>query len=237
MHAHSNWSFDGKWTLDQLAVAFAARNCDVLLMTEHDQGFTEDRRREYWDACRAASTKKILIVPGIEYSDPTNTVHILVWGDIPFLGTGIETQRMLEEASHLGAISVFAHPSRRNAWRAFRKDWLGHIHGIEQWNRKTDGWSPSREASRLIKETGVSPTVGLDFHSPKQFFPLTLLLDIEGKPDEKNLVESLRMGRFGCRAFGAKAGLFSRGIIGSGMRGLEACRRMAARSYHRISGH
>jgi hypothetical protein len=237
MHAHSDWSYDGKWTLDELAIAFAARNYNVLLMTEHDQGFTEDRRREYWDACRAASTEKILIVPGMEYSDPTNTVHMLVWGDIPFLGTGIETQRMLERASNLGAISVFAHPSRRNAWKAFRRDWLGHIHGIEQWNRKTDGWSPSLEAGRLIEETGVSPAVGLDFHSPKQFFPLALHLDIEGEANENSVMEALRTGNFSCKAFGAKADIFNGGIIGSGARCLEACRRIAARSYHRISGH
>ena len=77
-HIHSQWSYDGKWSLDRLAETFSRRGYQVLLMSEHQNGFDEDRRLQYRKACLAASNGKILLVPGMEYSDPSNTVHILV---------------------------------------------------------------------------------------------------------------------------------------------------------------
>ena len=85
-HVHSDWSYDGKWALPALADEFARRGYRILFMTEHDRGFTEDRRREHRAACAKASSGRILVVPGIEYSDAANIVHVLVWGDVPFLG-------------------------------------------------------------------------------------------------------------------------------------------------------
>ncbi|MEX0746110.1 MAG: hypothetical protein WD118_10960, partial [Phycisphaeraceae bacterium] len=86
VHMHSDWSYDGEWPLDRLAACFARRGCRVLLMSEHDRGFDEARWQAYRQACQAASTDRLLLVPGMEYSDPTNTIHILTWGEAPFLG-------------------------------------------------------------------------------------------------------------------------------------------------------
>ena len=51
---------------------------------------------DYRGACAQASSDKILVVPGIEYSDPANRVHVLVWGKIPFPGEGLPTDEMLK---------------------------------------------------------------------------------------------------------------------------------------------
>jgi hypothetical protein len=200
-------------------------------MTEHDQGFTEDRRRAYTEACKNASTDKILIVPGIEYSDPANAVHILTWGSPSFLGTGIETQRLLEMAADNRGITVFAHPSRRAAWRTFKKEWTKHLTGIELWNRKTDGWAPSTHARNLIEETGALSFVGLDFHSPKQFFPMATIMNIEGSPNERTIIENLRLGNFTCETLGTDLKFINGRIAGSTLKTLESLRRLAARTY------
>ncbi|HEY4245834.1 MAG TPA: hypothetical protein VGM64_03195 [Lacunisphaera sp.] len=231
MHVHSTWSYDGKWPLERLASEFAGRGYQVLLMTEHDQGFSEERRLAYWEACRKASTERLLIIPGIEYSDPSNTIHILVWGNIPFLGTGRETMEILEQATNQGGICVFAHPSRRKAWQMFRPEWLRHLAGIEIWNRKTDGWSASPDAIKLIAHTKASALVGLDFHSPKQFHPLALLLDLDGSPDESKVLDALRSGRYRCHAFGVNVSLFTHPAINSMTNVVEGARRLAARSF------
>src|SRR3972149_9218864 len=90
-HVHSNWSYDGSWPLEKLAPEFSARGYRVLMMTEHDRGFSEQKWRQYREKCAQVCSEKILVVPGIEYSDATNVVHVLTWGDVPFLGEKLPT--------------------------------------------------------------------------------------------------------------------------------------------------
>jgi hypothetical protein len=232
LHIHSVWSYDGRWTLDQIVRVFSKRGYNLLFVVEHDQGFSEERRRAHRAACEKASTGDLLIVPGIEYSDSRNIVHTLVWGDVPFLGAGQETQRVLEGAAGRGGVCVFAHPSRRAAWQIFRKDWVKYLSGIEVWNRKTDGWSPSRDAERLVAETGVPPVVGMDFHSPKELFPLALHLQGAGRIEERAALEALRLGAYRCEAFGKDLRFFTNGVGAHAAGLLESTRREAARHFH-----
>jgi predicted metal-dependent phosphoesterase TrpH len=175
-HVHSEWSYDAKWPLSKIHDEFGRRGYRVVLMTEHDKGFSNSRWAEYQAACASASSDRVLIVPGIEYSDPENIVHVLVWGDLPFLGEALQTEEMLQQVSKFGGTAVLAHPTRRDAWKRFRPEWTGHLHGIELWNRKTDGWAPSKTAPALISRTGLSPFAGLDFHARNQLFPLSMQL-------------------------------------------------------------
>src|ERR1700753_43534 len=122
-HVHSNWSYDGKWAVDKLAVAMKERGYRLMLMTEHDLGFTEARRLEHREACAKASSKDFLVVPGIEYSDAKNLVHILVWGPVPFLGEGVPTGELLQKVAAANGVAVFAHPSRKNAWQTYDPSW------------------------------------------------------------------------------------------------------------------
>ena len=85
-HLHSEWSYDAKWPLAALTSKFRERGCWVLMTTEHDRGFTSGRWDEYRQACRQASSETLLVVPGLEYSDSANRVHVLVWGRSPFWG-------------------------------------------------------------------------------------------------------------------------------------------------------
>jgi hypothetical protein len=202
-------------------------------MTEHDVGFTEERRRAHREACRSAGTEHILFIPGIEYGDPSNTVHTLVWGDVPFLGAGRETQYVLEQATERGGVCVLAHPSRRAAWKVFQPDWLNYLAGIEVWNRKTDGWSPSRDGIRVVSGTPVPPVVGLDFHCAKQFFPLVVRLPLETQSDEAAILDALRRRSYSCQAWGRDLKWFTSGPALSASGLLEAARRMAARTVHR----
>jgi hypothetical protein len=201
-HIHSDWSYDGSWPIERLAAEFARRGYNVLLMTEHDRGFSHAKFDEYRAACRRASSPEMLVVPGIEYSDATNTVHILTWGNIPFLGEAMPTSTVLDEVILARGVSVFAHPRRRNAWRQFDPAWSGKLLGVEVWNRKTDGWRPSDKVAGLVDASGAIPFVSLDFHERNQFFPLTMVLDLESAASEASVVECLRARRCHPTAFG-----------------------------------
>ena len=122
-HVHSSWSYDGSWSLKDLAARFAARGCRVLMMTEHDRGFTASRYEQYREACAHATSSEILVLPGIEYSDRDNRIHVLAWGSGTFLGEGLPTGEMLEAVRATEGVAVFAHPGRKAAWKFFEPQW------------------------------------------------------------------------------------------------------------------
>ncbi len=227
-HIHSTWSYDGKWKLDQLARSFSKRNYRVLLITEHDQGFDELKRLEHREACRMASSEEILLIPGIEYSDPTNVIHLLVWGDVPFVGSGAEPERVLATAQERGGITVFAHPSRKEAWKRFDPNWSAKILGIEFWNRKTDGWAPSKRAWPLLQMTNSMPFAGLDFHDSRQFFPMATVLEMQNPINEATVVAALRARRCRSEVFGLGASALANGLQVGALYGAESLRRVAA---------
>lgn len=197
-HVHSEWSYDGRWSLAALAREFARRGYDVVLMAEHDRGFDEDRWQRYRSACARASDE-VLLVPGIEYGNADDSVHVAVWGELPFLGEGLATGRLLRRVRELGGAAVLAHPARRAAWEQVEPDWLELLAGVEVWNRKYDGWAPRREATDLLRDDGAMPTAfaGLDFHTDRQLSPLAMVLDAHEPLDEISVVEALVSGR--CR--------------------------------------
>jgi len=194
-HVHSEWSYDGTWKLDELAREFSRRGYQVMLMTEHDRGFTQSRWMDYRRACRELSSDKMLVVPGIEYSDPENIVHILTWGNVPFLGENLPTRSVLEAVRNAGGVAVLAHPSRRKAWQRFDASWSEYLTGIEVWNRKTDGWRPSPDAPELLAAAACHPFVGMDFHERRQLFPLAMVLDCPMPLSHEVVLDCLRNRR------------------------------------------
>jgi hypothetical protein len=233
-HVHSDWSYDGKWSLQKIATIFSKKGYRVVMITDHDQKFDECRRLEHRDACQKTSTDAILLIPGIEYSDPSNTIHFLVWGDVPFIGSGMESEKILAAAEAAGGIVVFAHPSRKEAWRLFDPAWEDKILGIELWNRKTDGWSPSKDAWTLLQMTQVLPFVGMDFHDSRQFFPFTTVLEVEPPITEAAILNSLRSRHYSVKVFGRSIKYFSDGSRLNALRVAEFLRRKTAKLYRKL---
>jgi len=228
-HVHSDWSYDGSWSLPQLAAAFAQRGYDAVLMAEHDRGFDETRWSDYRQACAKASTATTVLVPGIEYSDPTDSVHVPVWGDIPFLGQGLDTAVLLPLAKHAGGLAVLAHPGRRNVLGQLDPALFSLLTGIELWNRKYDGYAPNHAAAGLLRQRPeLMPVVGLDFHTARQFHPLAMVLETGGSASEAAIFEALRRRRAHPKAFGLNALNLARGPAWPAMRCLEHSRKGVA---------
>ena len=234
-HIHSEWSYDGQWPLTKIAAEFERRGYHVLLTTEHDRGFSQARLLEYREACAKASTERLLIVPGIEYSDADNVVHILVWGSVPFLGEALSTVELLDKVKAAGGFAVLAHPSRKEAWKRFDPRWASNLLGIEIWNRKTDGWAPSSTAMPLMRGNSLLPFVGLDFHTRRQFFPLATELKIGAPVTETSVLECFRSGRCRPMALGVSVQEFLfRRWRRSGLQAAEFGRRTAASALRRL---
>jgi hypothetical protein len=198
MHVHSNWSYDGHLPLTALAVLFRQRRYDAVFMCEHDRGFSTERLNAYREECADASAGGALLIPGIEYADPEDRVHVPVWGPVPFVGEAVSTGALLDAAHGHGGVSVLAHPVRRDAWRVFERSWLERASGIEVWTRKWDGWAPNPWALREAAAHGLVGTVALDLHRAGQTFPLSMELELAGPATAEACVNAIGEGR--CRA-------------------------------------
>ncbi len=225
-HVHSSWSYDADWSLPDIARAFRRRRYDVVLMSEHDRGFDQQRWADYQQACKAASTGDILLVPGVEYEDADNVVHTPVWGEnVPFLGAARPTLELLQSAHAAGAVAVLAHPWRRNAISRYQPEWAPLLSAVEIWNRKYDGIAPHRQAAALAETEGFAPFAALDFHTSRQFFPLAMSVSLDRGPSAASLVEAIRLGQCRPEFLGISALRFTGGLEGATLHCLEAVRR------------
>jgi hypothetical protein len=227
-HVHSAWSDDASWSLGDIAAAFGKRGYQIVLLSEHSREFAESDLSSYHAACDEASTPEVLLVPGIEYNDPENLVHITVWGDVPFFGHTPQIGDLLAKVSAAGGFSVLAHPWRRDAWRRYESAWTPHLSAIEVWNRKYDGLAPNRLALAMARRAGVPPFVSLDFHTSRQFFPLGMALRIDDALplNRQSVYQALRGGAFEPRAFNRPARFFMGGPIRPALEIVERTRRM-----------
>lgn len=244
LHAHSDWSYDGSWTLEQLGRLFTRWGFDVALMSEHDTGFDPESFGAYRAACAAASPPGgCLLVPGIEYSSPDNDIHILTWGLNRFLAEHRPVDETLSRVEEAGGVAVFAHPARRDAWAKYDPAWTPRLCAVEIWNRKTDGLKPGAEAIHLWRKTGLAATVGVDFHRLKHLYPLDNLIDVDVTAQDQDIdcayetLRALRERRTRPRAVGLRlldeaGGL--RAVPGRLNAGLEAARRRARDAVRRI---
>jgi hypothetical protein len=233
-HVHSTWSYDGSWTLEALARAFARQGRDAVLMAEHDRTFDEARWADYREACAEASAAGALLVPGIEYSDADNLVHTAVWGVDEFLGRGRPTAELLEDARE--GVAVIAHPGRRLAGETLGTECFELASGIEIWNRKYDGVAPGAAGVELARRHGLVPFVGLDFHTARQFFPLAMGGELPGPPADANeVVEAMRQGQLAPTAFALPAGRFTDGRGLETVQAAEYARHKLARALRGIS--
>ena len=234
-HAHSDWSYDGHLPLPEVSQLFAGAGYDVAFMCEHDVGFTPDRKRAYDEACAEASAAGALLVPGIEYGDAENRVHVPVWGPVPFLGEEQPTLHVLQAARESGGAAVIAHPVRREAWRLMTPAWLELCAGIEIWTRKWDGWAPNPWAVHQAHAFGLVGAASLDLHRRNQMFPLAMELDLPGGATPETCVDALAAGR--CRALlcGMPVAPLTRGPVSAALQRMErAVRRPVWRQGRRI---
>ena len=235
-HVHSAWSYDGSWPLNRIAQTFGRRGCSVVLMSEHSRGFSPVKWAEYVDACSTASNGRITLVPGIEYGDEEDVVHIPVWGRVPFFGEAPPIGNLLAQVAEAGGTAVWAHPWRRDAWRRADPSWYNQLGAVEVWNRKYDGIAPSSFCVELSRRHEMQAWVALDFHTRRQLFPLWLNLELNGRvepalesvtPDA--VYAALDAGRFSPRALGLPLHWLTDGAPAQVLRIFEKARRTVAR--------
>lgn len=238
-HVHTAASDDSDWELRRLATVLRSSGFNGMLVCDHDRTMTEQGWQDLQKRChRVGDELGFLVVPGIEYQDPDHVVHLPVFGAHQFLGASPDIAAALPRVRADGAAPVFAHPGRRDAYTRFDPAWATHLVGLEVWNRKYDGIRPNSWALGTAQASGLQPMVALDWHGPRQLFPLALRLRDPGPADNAEraaaAVAAMVAGEARVTAFGLPVERFSDGALGAVMRQIEKVRAWSAPRIRRL---
>jgi len=239
-HIHTSASDDSDWSLPRLAGVLSRAGFDGALVCDHDRTMTATR----WDDLRAECTNVtaetgFVVVPGIEYQDPTHTIHVPVFGGAAeFIGRSPEIDDLLDAIADKPVVSVFAHPRRRDAWRSFDTSWAPRLGGMEVWSRKYDGIRPNQWALDASKEFGIPQYVSLDWHGPRQLYPLAMSVELSSSTPRGDhaaaAVGQLHAKQGRARAFGLPIDAHTTGILAAVGQGAETARRRLAPGLRRV---
>ncbi|MEW1976061.1 hypothetical protein AB0301_13460 [Microbacterium profundi] len=238
-HIHSSFSDDSDWELGRLVRVLRRAGFDGALVCDHDRTMDAGTWARIQNECdRIGDETGFVLVPGVEYQDPDHVVHLPVFGRAPFYGRSPVIDDLVRGARSDGAAAIFAHPRRRDAWREFDPAWAPHLAGIEVWNRKYDGIRPNDWALAQAQRHGLPATVALDWHGPRQLFPLALRVPAppRGSNHERSdaVIAAMLAGRMRASAFGVDVQSFDRGPLGRSVRGLESVRTWIAPRVRRV---
>jgi|SRR3990170_404580 len=149
IHVHSNYSYDGLHSLEEIARYGSERGYSFIGMSEHSDTLDEAGMVKYVKECRIVSSPTLLILPGIEFSCKDN-LHILGLGIEDYIKTR-EPDEVIRFIRQRSGIAVIAHPCRYGYKIPLN---IAHVaDGIEVWNAAYDGrFVPDNRSLRLIEE-------------------------------------------------------------------------------------
>ena len=234
-HIHSAFSDDSTAALPGLVTTLKRVGYHGALVCDHDRTMTELSWYRLQDECaRISQATNFILVPGIEYQDADHVVHMPVYGPVPFFGRSPNLDDLLPAVAAAGGVAVFAHPARRDAWKRFDTAWVPFLSGLEVWSRKYDGIRPNEWALEMSALLGMTPYVSLDYHGPRQLFPLSMKVRVSQHAEPEDVLRALRAGSTRPSVFGMHPEQFSSGALGAFSSGMEATRRWGAPQLRRL---
>lgn len=169
LHVHSEASFDGCMTVQQIAALAKARGIDGVAICDHDIVYTGP-----------TEVDGVLIIPGAEFS--TEHGHLLglfLTAPIQYT-TWEETVRAIHDQ---GGITVLAHPyqNKTSGSLAPFRPILADLDALETWNSRADRKNPHANDNAfimaLMKEK--PSTGGSDAHVPQEVGRGWLEMEVE----------------------------------------------------------
>lgn len=173
VHVHSDYSHDGRDSLETLRDAAIAHGLRWIALTDHAEDFDAALFREYLAHCAALSDVGLQFVPGLEYRFPdARGIHVLALGVTTWIEPG-SIAPFFEQARTRATMTVLAHPISC----AYKPPAvvLEHVDAIEIWNvRYNSDVLPDPRALELFhaahaRRPEMVATLGLDLHDSTKF--------------------------------------------------------------------
>jgi predicted metal-dependent phosphoesterase TrpH len=193
IHVHSNYSFDGKNSIEDLAEFFKAKAYRFICLTEHADDFNQAKMTSFVNECAKYSISSFTVVPGLEYRCG-DLVHLLGIGTTEYCSMNhpVDVARFIKQ---YGGIAVIAHP--RGYEESLTDELLSVVDGIEIWSGQKDSrfFPHWKNLSTFRKLKCIYPNLlglgGADLHSLGNYFPLDTMIKM---PVEKFSLSGLTDG-------------------------------------------
>lgn len=202
-HIHSNFSYDGSNSVEEITAWAHGNQIDFVILTEHIQGFSDKKFESYLEECARAS-HKCMIIPGLEYCLKINgrEVHIVVFGVSSYLAPKRDYDNIrsfLEKVHELGGTAVLNHPD--NLKELIFNSQINKFDLIEIWNTKYGyRYAPQSTLLRALARSNYTNSyiASSDTHNiPTRDYVVIGIDNIPGEEiSEKHIISQLGRGNF-----------------------------------------
>jgi len=167
LHIHSNFSNDGKSTVEEIIAAAVEKGLGCIAITDHNSFAAYELVKD---------NGKVIAIPGEEVSSKEG--HILAFGIDREIPRGMSIKETIDAIHEAGGVAFAAHPYRW--WSGLGEDnTLGNdFDGTEARNGRCTA-SSNKKAEALAARIGKPVTAGSDAHTPEHIGEGTVEL-----PDE-----------------------------------------------------
>ncbi|MDY6971067.1 MAG: PHP domain-containing protein [Thermodesulfobacteriota bacterium] len=197
MHIHTDYSYDGRDSLQDVAQLARRKGYSFLLLTEHNDVFDDEKMRRFVAECERLSTTDFTIIPGLEVNCDFGR-HLLAIGIRKYIGMA-DPEKVIDKIKENGGLAIFPHPGLHQ-FRSFL-DTASNLDGVEVWNSRYDSkFAPNPKSFSLLKNLrkenpGVFAYGGQDLHSVQELDDLCLRIELS-RPSEFEILHRLEKGRF-----------------------------------------
>ena len=166
LHVHSQASFDGRMTVEEIVAAARAKGMDGVAICDHDVVYTGPKEVD-----------GMPVIPGVEFS--TEHGHLLgLFVDRPMVHTTWE--ETIQAIHQAGGLAVLAHPFQKGL-----RDLgplLAGLDGIETWNSRANRKNPqaNHQAAQVAGAHALPGTGGSDAHVPEEVGNGYTVVEAEG---------------------------------------------------------
>ncbi len=194
-HIHSNFSFDGHNSIEEIVTFLKARDYNFICLTEHSDDFDKEKMHAFLKDCQKVSCSDFLVIPGIEYRC-TSGVHLIVIGSKIFYNSD-NLLSIAEKASKENALTIIAHPCEHK--NTIDTTLIKLIDGVEIWNGQKDSrFIPHYNSFRIFKNyeknnPNLIALGGTDLHNLNNYYPIDLLIP-DCPLDQSSIIANLRRG-------------------------------------------
>lgn len=154
LHVHSNFSNDGKSTVDEIIDRAIEIGFGCVAITDHNS---------FEAYGMAKDNGKIIVVPGIEVSSKEG--HILAYGISKDIPRGMTIKETIDAIHEAGGYAFAAHPYRWWSGLGEKNVLENEFDGIEARNARSTS-SGNRRSVSLASKMGKPISAGSDAHTP-----------------------------------------------------------------------
>lgn len=196
IHVHSDYSHDGRDTLEALRDSFLERGVRFVGMTDHAEDLIAEEFEEYRQRCAELSGPDLTIIPGLEYRFAGHRGMHLFALDLREWITPATPEEFFEQTRAAATMTVLAHPTL--ARYQIPKVVFDEVDAIEVWNGNYNTrYLPDPRSIRMVesirrRRPNVVATVGLDQHDSRNDRELRVVLPAEAADP----IAELKAGRF-----------------------------------------